>query len=132
MAEKKKHWMQKAFADSHGQFKAKAKKAGMSTAAYAKEEIQVPQCQYQNQTTGQSGQIGREIWWLLVHQTADAIGKAFFELYQLPHYQNCLDVGALDVNGTLRPHCPVSYTGLDQVAGPNVDFRTGWPPLEYS
>lgn len=32
MAEK---WMQKAFANSHGQFKAKAKKAGMSTAAYA-------------------------------------------------------------------------------------------------
>lgn len=33
MAEK---WMQKAFANSHGQFKAKAKKAGMSTSAYAK------------------------------------------------------------------------------------------------
>ena len=29
------HWMEKAFANSHGQFKAKAKKAGMSTQAYA-------------------------------------------------------------------------------------------------
>ena len=29
------HWMEKAFANSHGQFKAKAKKAGMSTEAYA-------------------------------------------------------------------------------------------------
>lgn len=30
-----KYWMQKAFANAHGQFKAKAKKAGMSTGAYA-------------------------------------------------------------------------------------------------
>jgi hypothetical protein len=29
------HWMQKAFGNSHGQFKAKAKKAGESTEAYA-------------------------------------------------------------------------------------------------
>lgn len=29
------HWMEKAFANSHGQFKAKAKHAGMSTEAYA-------------------------------------------------------------------------------------------------
>lgn len=32
------HWMQKAFANSHGQFKAKAHKAGMSTEAYAKKQ----------------------------------------------------------------------------------------------
>ena len=30
-----KKWMAKAFANAHGQFKAKAKKAGMSTSAYA-------------------------------------------------------------------------------------------------
>lgn len=30
-----KKWMQKAFANAHGQFKAKAKKAGKSTASYA-------------------------------------------------------------------------------------------------
>jgi hypothetical protein len=30
-----KDWMEKAFANSHGQFKAKAKKAGESTAAFA-------------------------------------------------------------------------------------------------
>ena len=30
-----KHWMAKAFANSHGQFKAKAKAAGESTSAYA-------------------------------------------------------------------------------------------------
>lgn len=32
------HWMEKAFANAHGQFKAKAKKAGMSTEAFAKKE----------------------------------------------------------------------------------------------
>lgn len=32
-----KHWMAKAFANSHGQFKAKASKAGKSTAEFAKE-----------------------------------------------------------------------------------------------
>lgn len=37
MAEKKKKWMQGAFANSHGQFKAKAEYAGMSTGAYARE-----------------------------------------------------------------------------------------------
>lgn len=30
------HWMEKAFSNSHGQFKAKAHKAGMSTEAYAR------------------------------------------------------------------------------------------------
>ena len=32
-----KHWMQKAFANSHGQFRAKAKAAGESTAEFANE-----------------------------------------------------------------------------------------------
>jgi hypothetical protein len=31
------HWMEKAFANSHGQFKAKAKAAGKSTKAFANE-----------------------------------------------------------------------------------------------
>ena len=33
----KKKWMKKAFANSHGQFKAKAEHAGESTAEFAKE-----------------------------------------------------------------------------------------------
>ncbi len=33
----KKKWMKQAFANSHGQFKAKAERTGKSTAAYAKE-----------------------------------------------------------------------------------------------
>jgi hypothetical protein len=31
------HWMEKAFANSHGQFKAKAKRAGESTKQFANE-----------------------------------------------------------------------------------------------
>ena len=34
---KKKKWMKQAFANSHGQFKAKAEHAGESTSAYAHE-----------------------------------------------------------------------------------------------
>jgi hypothetical protein len=33
-----KHWMKKAFANSHGQFKAKAAAAGESTSEYAHEK----------------------------------------------------------------------------------------------
>lgn len=33
-----KHWMKKAFANSHGQFKAKAKEHGESTMQYAHQE----------------------------------------------------------------------------------------------
>ncbi len=36
------HWMEKAFANSHGQFKAKAKAHGMSTKAYANKESHDP------------------------------------------------------------------------------------------
>ena len=37
-----KHWMAKAFANAHGQFKAKAKKAGESTKEYAHEKAHAP------------------------------------------------------------------------------------------
>lgn len=37
-----KHWMKEAFAGSHGQFKAKAEKAGKSTAEFAKEKSAAP------------------------------------------------------------------------------------------
>lgn len=39
---KSKKWMSKAFAGSHGQFKAKAEKAGESTATFAKEKAGAP------------------------------------------------------------------------------------------
>lgn len=37
-----KKWMKEAFANSHGQFKAKAEKAGKSTAAFAKDKASAP------------------------------------------------------------------------------------------
>lgn len=37
-----KKWMKKAFSNSHGQFKAKAEKAGMSTHEYAEKEKSAP------------------------------------------------------------------------------------------
>jgi hypothetical protein len=39
---KSKKWMSKAFGNSHGQFKAKAKRAGMSTSAFAKAKEHAP------------------------------------------------------------------------------------------
>jgi phage tail tape-measure protein len=39
---KSKKWMSKAFANSHGQFKAKAKRAGKSTAEFAREKAGAP------------------------------------------------------------------------------------------
>jgi hypothetical protein len=39
---KSKHWMKKAFANSHGQFKAKAAAAGESTAEFAKGKAGAP------------------------------------------------------------------------------------------
>lgn len=42
MAEKKHKWMKKAFGNSHGQFKAKAEKAGESTKEFAKEHEHSP------------------------------------------------------------------------------------------
>lgn len=38
----KRKWMKEAFAGSHGQFKAKAERAGKSTAAFAKEKESAP------------------------------------------------------------------------------------------
>lgn len=37
-----KHWMAEAFKNAHGQFSAKAKAAGKSTAEYAKEKYHAP------------------------------------------------------------------------------------------
>ncbi len=37
-----KHWMAKAFANSHGQFKAKAKAAGEGTEKFASEKAHAP------------------------------------------------------------------------------------------
>ena len=48
MAEKKKNWIKKATAGSHGQFKAKAEKAGKTTKEFAAEH------------SGDSGKTGQQ------------------------------------------------------------------------
>lgn len=55
---KSKKWMGKAFANSHGQFKAKAERAGMSTRAFAEKE------------KGAGGKLGKEANLALVGMNA--------------------------------------------------------------
>ena len=57
-----------------------------------------------------------------IHDTARATGRAFFGAYAKPG-DRIVDVGSLDINGTLKESVPVGchYTGIDACAGPNVD-----------
>lgn len=52
------HWMEKAFANSHGQFKAKAKKAGMSTGAFAAKEGSDPQASTKTKRQANLAKLG--------------------------------------------------------------------------
>jgi hypothetical protein len=52
------HWMEKAFANSHGQFKAKAKKAGMSTKAFASKEKNDPKASTKTKRQANLAAIG--------------------------------------------------------------------------
>jgi SAM-dependent methyltransferase len=59
-----------------------------------------------------------------MHDTAAAFGAAFFRCYADAFEEaRILEVGAGDVNGTLRGCAPQdsSYTGIDLAAGPGVD-----------
>ena len=59
-----------------------------------------------------------------MHDTAIENGRAFFETYVAPGAQpRVLDIGALDVNGSLRSVCPgeAEYIGVDFAEGPGVD-----------
>ena len=53
-----KHWMKAAFANSHGQFKAKAKKAGMSTEAYASKEAHDPKASTKTKRQANLAKLG--------------------------------------------------------------------------
>jgi SAM-dependent methyltransferase len=60
-----------------------------------------------------------------MHDTAMRTGAAFFAIYgKLFDKPRILDVGAFNVNGTLRSVAPEgsSYTGIDLTAGDGVDL----------
>jgi hypothetical protein len=52
------HWMEKAFANSHGQFKAKAKKAGMGTESFARKEASDPQASTKTKRQANLAKLG--------------------------------------------------------------------------
>lgn len=58
-----------------------------------------------------------------MHDTAMAAGAAFFEAYLAGRRPRILDVGAMNVNGSLRSLAPdgADYVGLDLEPGPGVD-----------
>jgi SAM-dependent methyltransferase len=60
-----------------------------------------------------------------MHDTAYEIGRRFLEIYGKPS-STIVEIGALDVNGTLRDFCPqgARYCGLDLACGPGVDVVT--------
>lgn len=59
-----------------------------------------------------------------MHDTAYAIGRMFFDLYVRSN-DLILEIGAMNVNGTLRDFCPpsASYVGVDHGRGPGVDVE---------
>lgn len=58
-----------------------------------------------------------------MHDTALLHARLFFEAYWQPGFRDVLELGSLDVNGSLRSVSPpgARYVGVDMVAGPGVD-----------
>jgi SAM-dependent methyltransferase len=59
-----------------------------------------------------------------MHPTASDMGRLFFRQYWKEGFRRILDIGSLDVNGSLRKHSPpgAEYIGIDLSEGPGVDF----------
>ncbi len=59
-----------------------------------------------------------------MHDTALAFGRAFFDAYLPEGAARILDLGAQDINGSLRACAPhsASYLGVDMVPGRGVDL----------
>jgi hypothetical protein len=59
-----------------------------------------------------------------MHASASEFGRIFFQLYWKEGFRRILDIGSLDINGSLRQHCPpgAEYIGIDLSEGPGVDL----------
>ncbi|MGH7462778.1 MAG: methyltransferase domain-containing protein, partial [Longimicrobiales bacterium] len=60
-----------------------------------------------------------------MHQTALETGANFFKVYcQHKAKARVVDIGSLNVNGSLRDVCPAhfDYVGIDFAQGPGVDI----------
>jgi hypothetical protein len=59
-----------------------------------------------------------------MHPAALESGRLFFDCYWRKGFNRILDVGARDVNGSLRTHAPsgATFIGVDLVAGKGVDY----------
>ncbi|NTF42805.1 methyltransferase domain-containing protein [Rhizobium rhizogenes] len=60
-----------------------------------------------------------------MHDTAMAIGQKFFDNYAESCWRTVIEVGSMDVNGSLRSVAPdnVTYLGLDAEYGKSVDIK---------
>jgi SAM-dependent methyltransferase len=58
-----------------------------------------------------------------MHDTAYMSGRLFFQIYASKDHKKVLDVGSMNVNGTLRDHVPphLEYVGVDLSPGMGVD-----------
>ena len=58
-----------------------------------------------------------------MHASALDYGKRFFEIHTQARFRHVLDIGSLDINGSLRSVCPghLAYTGIDLSPGNGVD-----------
>ena len=63
-----------------------------------------------------------------MHDTAHTLGRQFFACYWQSSFADVVELGSLNVNGSLRDHCPkgAAYLGLDSVDGPGVDRVVDW------
>jgi SAM-dependent methyltransferase len=62
-----------------------------------------------------------------MHDTAFALGRAFFAIYLADRAAEILEIGSRNVNGGLRQAAPADarFTGVDVQAGPGVDVVLG-------
>ncbi|MDP9051028.1 MAG: class I SAM-dependent methyltransferase [Acidobacteriota bacterium] len=58
-----------------------------------------------------------------MHDTAGEFGRRFFEFYWKDDFASVIDLGALNINGSLRNACPkdATYVGVDLIPGLGVD-----------